>query len=145
MVVLVSTQGGFHLNSSEPYETLADGVFVSKLKGQSLQEYIVACHDYCTLHHILCEECPRMINAAKIVLEKSICTLSSVFQAAFPGVTYTAHNAKRRLLQLPLAAIRVHEASSGRSAVHLMEYMVGINYIKVAHHVLANMLHLFLD
>lgn len=74
-----------------------------------------------------------MINAAKIVLEKSICTLSSVFQAAFPGVTYTAHNAKRRLLQLPLAAIRVHEASSGRSAVHLMEYMVGINYIKVAH------------
>ena len=113
------------------YDTLMDGVNVSKLKGQSLQQCISTYHDYCRLHHAStkCEQCPRMIKAAQIVLEKGICTLSSVFHAAFPNVTYTSYYAKQRLLKLPLAAVCVLEPSSGRSAIYVMELIVGVDYV----------------
>ena len=48
-----------------------------------------------------------MIRAAIIVLEEGIITLKHVFTTIFPFVTY---NAKHRLLQMPLVAIRLQYA-----------------------------------
>ena len=51
-----------------------------------------------------------MIHAAIIVLEEGIVTLKHVFTTIFPSVTYHTINAKRRLLQMPLVAIRLQYA-----------------------------------
>ena len=50
-------------------------------------------------------ECPKMIKAANIVLESGITLLKPLFETCFPHVTCQTTNAKRRLLQIPLAAL----------------------------------------
>ena len=45
-------------------------------------------------------------------------------------MTYNTHNAKRRLLQLPVVALRICEASSGTAEVNLMEVVRGVDYVK---------------
>ena len=45
-------------------------------------------------------------------------------------MTYNTHNAKRRLLQLPVVALRIREASSGKAEVNLMEVVRGVDYVK---------------
>lgn len=71
-----------------------------------------------------------MIKAANIIIEKGICTLPYVFREVFPEVTYNTHNAKRRLLQLPVVALRIREASSRKAEVNLMEVVRGVDYVK---------------
>lgn len=74
-----------------------------------------------------------MIKAAEIIQEVGICTLSSVFKTVFPEVTYHTPYAKRRLLQMPVVAIRIQEPSSGRAEIHIMELISGVDYLKLGH------------
>lgn len=62
------------------------------------------------------------------------------FRSAFPGVTYHSHSAKCRVLQLPLAALRVGRPESGTSEVYLMDYVPEVNYCHVL--ILINTFHL---
>lgn len=48
-------------------------------------------------------------------------------------MTYNTHNAKRRLLQLAVAALRIREASSGKAEVNLIEVVRGVDYVKFQH------------
>ena len=74
-----------------------------------------------------------MIKAAEIIIQVCICTLSSVFKAAFPDVTYHTPYAKRCLLQMPIVALRVQEPSIGRAEIHPMELFKGVDYLKLGH------------
>ena len=57
--------------------------------------------------------------------------MSAAFKSCFPDVTYSSAIAKRKLLQLPLAAITIGTPSSGRSEVYLMEAIRGLDYRKL--------------
>ena len=117
------------------YEQQSDSVSVSKLTQLSLKEYCQARKAYCSLYHkkTFCPECTNMIKAAEVIQEVGICTLSSVFKTVFPEVTYHTPYAKRRLLQMPVVAIRIQEPSSGRAEIHIMELISGVDYLKLSH------------
>ena len=74
-----------------------------------------------------------MIKVANLVIEAGVCSLHSVFKAAFPSVTYHTMNAKRKLLQMPLVAFQ------GNKEVFLMELVEGVDYLKVVHFINACM------
>ena len=101
---------------STEYKVVCKGVFVSKLD-MTLAEFCHACKAYCLERHNqnTCQECAHMIIAAGIVQRETICLLSSLFRQAFPNVTYRSHEAKKRLLKIPLACIRVGKPSDGTS------------------------------
>ena len=73
-----------------------------------------------------------MIKAAHIVLQNGICSLSTVFRTAFPHVSYIAQQARSRLLQMPLVAIRIGTPSSGNCSIQITEYISGLNYSNFA-------------
>ena len=116
------------------YITVNESICISKFSSLSLEEYCLACKEYCSLRHIdtMCD-CSGMIAAAEKILKEGICSLSSVYRTAFPNLTYQPTQAKRKLLQMPLAAVRLGEPSSGRAEVQLMELIPGVNYIKILH------------
>ena len=101
-----------------------DGIWTSQITNLTLKEYIQAHTLYSSLHHKNnCKNCESMIKAAQIIQQNGLCSLSMVFKAAFPQSSYVVKQAHCRLLQMPLAAIRVGEPSSGFSEIHITEYI----------------------
>ena len=106
-----------------------DGIWISKVTNLTLKEYIQARTLYCSLYHKNhCKNCESMIKAAQVILQNGVCSLSMVFKAAFPQSSYVVKQARCRLLQMPLAAFRIGESSSGFSEIHIMEYIAGLDY-----------------
>ena len=72
-----------------------------------------------------------MILAAKIILCPGDVPVSTVFQTAFPTVTYHSSNAKKQLLAMPVVIFKVEcthrlyviEKIQGVSHYHLVEYI----------------------
>ena len=97
-----------HSTSQRSYDTVSDGVYVSKT-GMTLDEFCFACDACCKQKHnqSRCLNCSRMMYAARIFQEEAVCSLSALFREAFRGVKYTSESAKQRLLRMPLACIRV--------------------------------------
>lgn len=92
--------------SLSDYVTLSDHVCISKIKDLNLKDYCLGRKQYC--YHKNCTHCTKMINAAHAVIDNGICSLKSLFESSFPGATYNAGNAKRRLLQMPLTAPKIN-------------------------------------
>lgn len=65
---------------------------------------------------------------ASAILDEGYIRLSDAFRMAFPGVTYHSHNAKSRILRLPLAALRLGNPNSGNSEVYLIADSPGNDY-----------------
>ena len=82
-------------------------------------------------HSSDCKECFGFQSVTTSVLENGFVKLADAFRAAFPGTTYHSHSAKRRLLRLPLAALRLGNTDSGQSEVYLVEHSPAVNYCKV--------------
>ena len=92
----------------------------------SLEEYIKTAEEYCrTKHAQCCQRCPPLITTAKALHNRGICPLSHLYREVYPDVKYNSLAAKRRLLQIPVAAIRCGEPQSGRSRTFLMELIPG--------------------
>lgn len=68
-----------------------------------------------------------MLLAANSVLSNGYVTLKSAFTQSFPSVDYNVTYARRRLLQMPLACIRI-EFDSGVSECFLTEHHPNANY-----------------
>lgn len=68
-----------------------------------------------------CPDCPPLLHAAEMILQSHICSLPDVFKSSFPGVTYAAENAKRRLLQMPITTLRLGQPSTGKTKIVVME------------------------
>ncbi len=62
-----------------------------------------------------------MIEVATIVSQSGYIMLRDAFQIVSLGVSYTAERARRKLLQMPLAAVRVGKPSNGNSYAILTE------------------------
>lgn len=64
----------------------------------------------------------------RMILDRGYVLLAEAFRYAFLNVTYHSHSTKRRLLQLPLVALRVGHPQSGFSEVYLFEHFPTVNY-----------------
>ena len=105
----------------------ADNVLVTLFRGLSLPEYKRARSVHCRSVHVQpCLECDAMISVVCYILMNGHCPLSQAFKLACPGKEYKADIALRRLLQMPLAAVRVGTALSGRAAWFLVAYVEGV-------------------
>lgn len=86
---------------------ISDSIHVSSFEGLSLSEYLQARAAHCRLAHSDCSECPQMISVGEKILECGLLTLKDAFTYGFGTVDYTAFKARRRLLQMPLACLRI--------------------------------------
>lgn len=107
-------------NLSE-YKTINNDIYASKIDGLTLEEYCLARKYLCSTQHNQCD-CNAMIQAANVILKDGIVSMATVFKTIYPNVTYHAQNAKRRLLQMPVVAIRIW------GELYLMEKISGLNY-----------------
>ena len=79
-----------------------------------------------------CEKCRVQLMIAHRIDEEGFCVLSDAFRFAYPNQLYKADIALKRMLQMPLVAIRVGVPSRGRATWFLVEYIDGVNYISFA-------------
>lgn len=98
-----------------------DVITFLQVKFKDFQYCLVRKHMCHLKQHNQCD-CNSMIQAANHVLNEGITPLSHVFKLFFPHVTYHARNAKRRMLQMPVVALRV------RGELYLIEKVEGLNY-----------------
>ena len=96
------------------FNVINSNIYISKIKDFTLKEYYSARRYICSHTHNQCT-CDSMLQVAETVLTEGIVSMSEIFKKAFPDVTYHPRNAKRRLLQMPLVAVRV------RTKLFLME------------------------
>ena len=109
-------------------QQLCDTVHVSFVCGLTLAEYIAARSEHCLhTHSQPCSGCSRMLQVASIVYKEGYCTLSEAFSIVSPDVKYTAQHARSKLLQMPLACLRV-DFTSGVSQCFLAEHHPSLNY-----------------
>ena len=95
---------------SHKHIKLKDNVCVSSNVYLTLNEFMLACKEHCKLHHShsLYTERNGLINTAKLVTDHGFYSRLQIF----PGVSYSSATAKRKLLQMPLAAITLGEPTS---------------------------------
>ena len=111
------------------YRCISDAISVSELTCVSIMEYISLLPDYCkNRHYSTCTECPGLLMVANSIVSEDYVQLSTAFRSAFPGVTYHAINAKRKLLRMPVTALRVGDNIGGLSCVYLFEHSESVNY-----------------
>ena len=118
--------------SLSDYKTLSEGIWISEVTVLSLKDYCNARKLYClSKHNPNCTKCDRLLQAAQIILDNTICSLSFVFKSVYPESTYNSETAKSRILQLPVVAVWIGSPSSGISEIKVMEHMSGIDYVKL--------------
>ena len=115
------------------YDTVSEGIYVSKVQGLTLVEYCTARKYHCKQNHDQpCTNCMSMIQAAQIIVDRGIVPVSTIFKQVFPTITYTSSNAKRHLLQMPAVAFQIKK-QKGQSELYLMEKVNGVNYERLAY------------
>ena len=72
-----------------------------------------------------------MLQVANTVSVEGYCLLPQAFNIVSPTVKYRAEQARRMLLQIPLASIRIGEPSSGKSFSVLVEKIHGADFAKI--------------
>ena len=103
----------------------------TNLRNLSLKDYCIARKYYCELYHNICvQQCDSTIKAGTAVVESGVIPLHTVFQTYFPNMTYSI-NAKRLLLQMPLAAVRLQSKADKKGELFLMEFIKDLDYDKV--------------
>ena len=110
-------------------EKVKDDLYISRFEGLNLQQYIDARSIFCKERHVQpCIECNLLIHVAQHILMNGVLLLKEAFELCSPGVTYTSAHARRKLLQLPLAAIGVGVKSSGTYCLYLVEKQSSVKY-----------------
>lgn len=111
-------------------EKVQDDVYVSRFEGLNLQQYIDARSLFCKKKHAqTCIECNLLISVAQHILENGFILLKQAFEMCSPGVTYTSSHARRKLLQMPLAAIGVGLKSAGTYCLYVVERQSSVNHV----------------
>ena len=74
---------------------IADGIWISRITNLSLKELIEVCIKNCSIYHKKsCAKCFDLVNAAHVILQYGICSLSYVFRTVFPDINYTPKQAR---------------------------------------------------
>lgn len=72
--------------------------------------------------------CYEILQAAELVLAEGVTPLSHVFKTVFPNVSYNSGIAKRRLLQMPTAVVRIEKKSPSAAELYIMEKFENFDY-----------------
>ena len=95
------------------YIQVDDVTDVSRLEGFTLDKYILTKEDiYYEEHKQPCTACIGLLSVAKQILDEGFIKLNEAFAMSTPGVKYKAKDAKRKLLQMPLAALKIKESKT---------------------------------
>ena len=104
------------------YNSVSSNVYTTNLRDLSLKDYCTARKYYCELYHHKCvQQCESMIKAGTAVLENGVLPLRTVFRTYFPDVTYHSVNAKRLLLQMSLAAVRLQSKGDKKGELAVLD------------------------
>ena len=91
------------------YKKVDDYMDVSTLEGFTLNKYITTRQKLCEAEHVQhCTLCTSFINVAKHIAENGFIQLNTAFRMTSPNIKYKSKDAKRKLLQMPLAALRIN-------------------------------------
>lgn len=95
------------------YIQVDDVTDVSRLEGFTLDKYILTKENICYEEHKQpCTACIGLLSVAKQILDEGFIKLNKAFAMSTPGVKYKAKDAKRKLLQMPLAALKIKESKT---------------------------------
>lgn len=95
------------------YIQVDDVTDVSRLEGFTLDKYILTKENICYEEHKQpCTACIGFLSVAKQILDEGFIKLNEAFAMSTPGVKYKAKDAKRKLLQMPLAALKIKESKT---------------------------------
>ena len=87
------------------YVKVDDFTDISALEGFTLE--------ICIAEHVQpCKLCTGLLTVAKRIADVGYIRLNEALSLSRPGVKYKSTDAKRKLLQLPIAAIRVKEKNN---------------------------------
>ena len=97
-----------------------------------MSEYVIARSAVCDQNHIQpCMTCQPLLKVATTVVQNGFCTLRYAFNLT-SNAAYDTEIAKRKLLQMPLAAIRIGKPCSGTSLTLLIEHNPSIDFQKMS-------------
>ncbi|CAB4002907.1 Hypothetical predicted protein [Paramuricea clavata] len=83
-------------------------ITVSKFEGLNLNQYSLAKAENCRQYHAVCKSgCKKMVDAANYLLQKNWIPLPKLWRTCFSLKRYDCDKAQRRLLQMPVACIRL--------------------------------------
>lgn len=95
------------------YIQVDDVTDVSRLEGFTLDKYILTKENICYEEHKQpCTACIGLLSVAKQILDEGFIKLNEAFAMSTPGVKYKAKDAKRKLLQMPLTALKIKESKT---------------------------------
>ena len=104
-------------------------IFISRFNGLTLSQYIEVRSSVCSAEHQkLCTICDGLLRVAKVVEEEGFLKLKDAFKLCSPGATYKVENARRKLLQMPLAAVGVGSVAKGTFCYYLTAKQESISY-----------------
>ena len=105
------------------HEKVNENIYVSKMEGISLVNFVKVSSFVCKERHKQpCTNCEGKIKVAKYDLQQGYIKLSDAFKICSPDVSkYSAKDARRKLLQLPLAAIGAGDREKGTYALYLVK------------------------
>ena len=116
---------------SEPLK-LSNNIFVSQFEGLTLPEYVEVKRFVCLNRHKNAGKkcsCDCLIKVAEYIQRKGYMELKDAFQLSCPKLTsYTALQARQKLLQMPLAAIRIGNPAQGTLHYVVVAKQQSINY-----------------
>jgi hypothetical protein len=94
-------------NNLSEYDSLEGNIYVSKFKDLTLQDYVdIRAHICASSHKQPCyKQCEKLLKVAKEILTAGFLTLKNAFKLCSPTLKYNAVNARRKLLQMPLAVV----------------------------------------
>ena len=93
-------------------QTVTEFVKVSAFEGLSLPQYVLAKNARCKQIHNYCETCLKcsgLINAAKLIIEKNVVSLSYLWNKCYPNISYDSGKAQRKFLQMPICVLNVNK------------------------------------
>ena len=86
---------------------------ISALQGFTLESYVATKEKIRIAERTqLCKLCTGLLTVAKRIADDGYIRLNEAFSISSPGVKYKSTHAKRKLLQMPLAAIRIKEKNN---------------------------------
>ena len=89
-------------------QSIRQGLYVSRMKSVSLEEYSAYRAKYCMMYHKnQCSACLPLMNMASHIIQEGIVKVSEVYKREFPATKYQSDKAVRRLIQLPVVILKL--------------------------------------
>ena len=103
------------------YDSFTGSIYVSSCEGLTLSEYMRARTIVCSFSHCQACDCDGMLRVGKDIESKGVLKLSEAFRLCSPNVKYSSFQARRKLLQMPLAVVGAGTSKEGNCLLYLLE------------------------